>query len=165
MHAFEIRQFHSLFLCTMHYSHLEEFRDFFRKQIQPTPSRVTSPESSPHSLIGRRSTSTPMTLSPRPPHSFYSKSAKLFKRQTTMECFEVKQQNSIPSYFITQGNHPLCIFVQNVYTCTKSHEFLEKLSFLKLFQIFGIHLGTKLTFCFVFYSAVFSDPVNEKTLK
>uniref|UniRef100_K1R6W5 Ubiquitin carboxyl-terminal hydrolase n=1 Tax=Magallana gigas TaxID=29159 RepID=K1R6W5_MAGGI len=69
-------------------SHLEEFRDFFRKQIQPTPSRVTSPESSPHSLIGRRSTSTPMTLSPRPPHSFYSKSAKLFKRQTTMECFE-----------------------------------------------------------------------------
>lgn len=152
----------------MHHSHLEEFRDFFRKQIQPTPSRVTSPESSPHSLIGRRSTSTPMTL-PRPPHSFYSKSAKLFKRQTTMECFEVKQQNSIPSYFITQGTPSFVYFcskcVQNVYTCTKSHEFLEKLSFLKLFQIFGIHLGTKLTFCFVFYSAVFSDPVNEKTLK
>lgn len=113
MHAFETWQFHSLFLCTMHYSHLEEFRDFFRKQIQPTPSRVTSPESSPHSLIGRRSTSTPMTLSPRPPHSFYSKSAKLFKRQTTMECFEVKQQNSIPSYFITQGTPSF------VYFCSK----------------------------------------------
>nr|XP_022323402.1 ubiquitin carboxyl-terminal hydrolase 44-like [Crassostrea virginica] len=69
-------------------SHLEDFRDFFRHQIQPSLSRLTSPESSPHSLIGRRSYTTPMTLSPRPPQSFYSKSSKLFKRQTTMECFE-----------------------------------------------------------------------------
>ncbi|XP_022323402.2 ubiquitin carboxyl-terminal hydrolase 44-like [Crassostrea virginica] len=69
-------------------SHLEDFRDFFRHQIQPSPSRLTSPESSPHSLIGRRSYTTPMILSPRPPQSFYSKSSKLFKRQTTMECFE-----------------------------------------------------------------------------
>lgn len=148
----------SLFLCTMHYSHLEEFRDFFRKQIQPTPSRVTSPESSPHSLIGRRSTSTPMALSPRPPHSFYSKSAKLFKRQTTMECFEVKQQNSIPSYFITQGNHPLCIFVQNVYTCTKSHEFLEKAIIYETLSDFWNTLRYKinLLLCFLFRSIFWS---------
>ncbi|XP_061167152.1 ubiquitin carboxyl-terminal hydrolase 44-like [Saccostrea echinata] len=69
-------------------SHLEEFRDFFRHQIQPSPSRVTSPESSPHSLVGRKSL-TPVTLSPRAPKNFYSKPAKrLFSRQTTIECFE-----------------------------------------------------------------------------
>ncbi|XP_048729177.2 ubiquitin carboxyl-terminal hydrolase 44-like isoform X2 [Ostrea edulis] len=68
-------------------SHLKEFRDFFRQQIQPSPSRVTSPESSPHSLIGRKS-ATPVTISPRPPHSFYSKSTAMLSRQTTMECFE-----------------------------------------------------------------------------
>lgn len=159
MHAFEIGQFHSLFLCTMHYSHLEEFRDFFRKQIQPTPSRVTSPESSPHSLIGRRSTSTPMTLSPRPPQSFYSKSAKLFKRQTTMECFEVKQQNSIPSYFITQGTPSFVYFCSKFVYMYQESWILGKAIIFETLSDFWNTLRYKinLLLCFLFRSIFWSS--------
>lgn len=158
MHAFETWQFHSLFLCTMHYSHLEEFRDFFRKQIQPTPSRVTSPESSPHSLIGRRSTSTPMTLSPRPPHSFYSKSAKLFKRQTTMECFEVKQQNNIPSYFITQGTPSFVYFCSKCVYMYQESWILGKAIIFETLSDFWNTLRYKinLLLCFLFRSIFWS---------